>query len=100
MSAGTWISPKASLSVLVFAAILIVVACRFLWNCREYEGIDLLDILFLAIIEVEDLGVAHVEVDEETEELHVENRRGEALGPNQLLAWPAATGRTDRSMTQ
>jgi hypothetical protein len=31
LSAGTWISPKASLSVLVFAAILVALPWKYLW---------------------------------------------------------------------
>lgn len=52
LSAGTWISPKASLSVLVLAAILMDVAWRFLRNCREDLGDEDFEMVVVAYDDV------------------------------------------------
>lgn len=98
MSAGTWISPKASLSVLVLAAILVDVACRFLLSCREYVYVDFVGLLVIlellkkgldtdtdTVLDVED-----VELKAEADALHVENNRGAAPrepSPSRFGAW-------------
>ena len=87
LSAGTWTSPKASLSVLVFVAILVVLAWKYLWWLR---------LLFEVFV---DGMVGLVDKDELVEAArHALNILVGALGParHRFAAGPAI--RTDRSM--
>lgn len=59
LSAGTWTSPKASLSVLVLAAILKDVAWRFRWNCRGCFDLVVVE----RRLDCEDVDVREAEVE-------------------------------------
>ncbi len=53
----------------------------------------------LVEVAYDDIGL-HADEEKDEEVLHVQDKRGMALGLRQFLAWPAAVLPTDRSMIQ